>query len=267
MVTRQNPRSTPRVTLELDDVTVGYRRRRVIENFTTEPVHGGHVVGLLGPNASGKSTLIKAIAGVHRTTGGRLRATVEGRVHEGRDLRRVIGYVPQDLPDTAALTAFETVLVAARRACSVKITGTPAVELASRVMTELSIGDLARRYISELSGGQRQLTAVAQMMVSDPDVMLLDEPTSALDLHRQLFLLDVIRRRARETGAVALTAIHDINLAARFCDELLVMRGGRVIAQGAPRTVLTPGLLSEVYGVDAEILDHGGVPVVAPVAG
>ena len=256
-----------RVTLELENVTVGYRRRRVVEDFTAAPIHGGHVVGLLGPNASGKSTLIKAIAGVHRAGSGRIRATVDGRVREGRDLRHAVGYVPQDLPDTAALTAFETVLIAARRACSVREVGVSAVELASRAMTDLSIGDLAGRYISELSGGQRQLTAVAQMMVADPDVMLLDEPTSALDLHRQLFLLEVIRRRAAETGAVALTAIHDINLAARFCGELLVMKDGRVIAQGEPRTVLTPQLLAEVYGVDAEILDHGGVPVVAPVAG
>ncbi|WP_410170781.1 ABC transporter ATP-binding protein [Corynebacterium antarcticum] len=255
-----------RVVLELSGLTVGYGRRRVIEDFTATPVSGGHVVGLLGPNASGKSTLIKSIAGIHGTVGGTIRARVDGVTRDGRSLRRIVGYVPQDLPDTAALTAFETVLIAARRARSVRGIDIPAVELAGRAMTELSIGELAGRYISELSGGQRQLTAVAQMLVARPDVMLLDEPTSALDLHRQLFLLEMIRRLAAESGAVVLMAIHDINLAARFCGELLVMKDGRVVAQGEPRTVLTPELLAEVYGVDAEILDHGGVPVVAPVA-
>jgi ABC superfamily ATP binding cassette transporter, ABC protein len=107
--------------------------------------------------------------------------------------------------------------------------------------------------------------AVAQMMVVEPHVMLLDEPTSALDLHHQLFLLETIRNRAESTGAVALVAIHDINLAARFCSELMVMKRGGIVAQGSPKDVLDADLIHEVYKVHADILDHDGVPVVSAV--
>lgn len=248
-------------TLHIEDLNTGYGSRNILENFAPQPLRGGRVVGLLGPNASGKSTLIKTIAGVHLKLGGSvyLRAD-DGEMLQGKALRGVIGYVPQDLPGSASLTAFETVLVAARRVA----VGIKPTELAARTMVELGIGHIAESYIGELSGGQRQMVAVAQMLVGDPKVMLLDEPTSALDLHRQLYLLGLVRERTRRAGAVTMVAIHDINLAARFCDDLLVMRGGEIIAQGAPCDVLCKGLIKTVYDVAAEILDHNGTPVVSP---
>ena len=127
----------------------------------------------------------------------------------------------------------------------------------------MGLDEIAQRYLNELSGGQRQLVAVAQMLVGTPGLMLLDEPTSALDLHRQLFVLGRVRAKAREEGSLALVAIHDINLAARMCDQLVVLHGGSVRAHGTPGEVLTEELLREVYGVEADVLDHRGQPVVA----
>ncbi|MEX3504810.1 ABC transporter ATP-binding protein [Corynebacterium sp. LK2510] len=249
------------ISLELSQVATGYGRTRIVDNLTASPLRGGTVVGLLGPNASGKSTLIKTIAGVHPLIDGTIALTDGTKTFTGRELRDIIGYVPQDLPRTAALTAFETVAVSARRYFPPK----EALHRAAAILHELEIPHLAQKYLSDMSGGQRQLVAVAQMLVSDPSVMLLDEPTSALDLHWQLFVLAQLRQRVRANDSLAIVAIHDMNLAARFCDELIVLHKGVITAQGAPSEIMSSTLLQKVYQVETEILDHVGVPVVCAI--
>lgn len=245
--------------LSINNISVGYGKRSVISNFTATPLAGGTVTALLGPNAAGKSTLIKAIAGILRHTG-TINFHRESETLAGRALRRYIGYVPQDLPSSAALHAYETVLIAARRA-----TKNPEW-CAAETMTSLGIDDLAHRYLGELSGGQRQLVGVAQALVTSPSIVLLDEPTSALDLRRQLFLLDYVRTWVAETNAIGLIAIHDINLAARFADTVLVMKKGQPVAQGSPTEVLTPTIIREVYGVNVDVFSHNDMHMVAPIS-
>ncbi len=168
--------------------------------------------------------------------------------------------VPQDLTSTAALRAFEAVLISARReACEDPITRT------GEVLHSLGLDAIASRYLNELSGGQRQLVAVAQMLVGNPGLMLLDEPTSALDLHHQIFVLDEVRAKAQRDGSLGLVAIHDINLAARMCDQLVVLKKGHIRAQGRPADVLTGELVEGVYGVEADVVQHGGAPLIAPL--
>lgn len=250
--------------LELENVQVRYGKRTVIPGFSLPPLRAGELTALLGPNATGKSTLIKAIAGVNRHQGV-VRLMVDGQDVSGQALRRHVGYVPQDLPNTAALQAYETVLITARRAYRThRSDGTPE-ESAARVMDTLGIAPLAHRYLGELSGGQRQLVAVAQALVTEPDVLLLDEPTSALDLHRQLFLLDHVQKWVTERGAIGVVAIHDINLAARYADRLVVMRDGQLHTDGGPREVLTAELIDSVYGVHADVFEHRGCQMVAPL--
>ncbi|WP_018340876.1 ABC transporter ATP-binding protein [Corynebacterium caspium] len=244
--------------IDIKDLHVSYGSHKVLQGVDLENLHG--VVGLLGPNASGKSTMIKSIAGVHKASRGDIKAIVDGRVLKGKELHRTLGYVPQDLPTTASLTAFETVLISARRGCE----GDP-VQATAAVFNEMEIGHIAQRYLGELSGGQRQMVAAAQMFVNNPAVMLLDEPTSALDLHHQLFLLEVVRRRVAETGAVALIAIHDVNVAARYCDYLAVLRRGTVYAQGHPTEVVTSPMVFDVYDVNVEVVMHRGIPLINPV--
>lgn len=239
------------VSLELRNLSVGYGSRVVLEEISCEPLQGGKLVGLLGPNACGKSTLIKTIAGVHKRLGGEVLL---------QETQARPGYVPQGLPESVALSAFESVLIPARRTCEEPMQAT------GEVLATLGLGAIAGRHLSELSGGQRQMVAVAQMLVSHPEVMLLDEPTSALDLHRQLFVLQTVRDRARESGALGVVAIHDINLAARLCDELVVLHDRKLLAQGKPEDVLTPELLAQVYQVHTDIFSHRDLPVVIPTA-
>lgn len=253
------------VVLNVNDVVAGYGRRQVLQGASLSTLKPGTVTGLLGPNAAGKSTLMTTLAGIRKPMSGEIAVTRDDERITGSDLRNVVGYVPQDLPSGASLTAFESVLVSGRRAGRLRVRGTE-IEHTAAILRKVGIEHLADRYVGELSGGQRQLVAVAQMLVRDPEVMLLDEPTSALDLRHQVELLQLIRAEVSSRSCLALVAIHDLNLAARYCDEVVVLADGHVVAQGTPADVLTPELLARAYGIRARVLDDGGVPVVCPVA-
>ena len=245
-----------------EHLTVGYGRTTIIDDMTFGPLEEGKVVGLIGPNAAGKSTLVKTIAGIKKPSQGTCSIVVDGREVTGKSRTTAIGYVPQDMLTTASLTAFESIMVSAKRRGAVDA---DPVAATADIMERLNITHLADRMVSDMSGGQRQLVGVAQMLVRSPSVLLLDEPTSALDLRHQVYLLDIIRDEVAGTDRLALVAIHDLNLAARFCDELLVVKAGRVVALDTPAAVLNPELLNEVYGISARILDDDGVPVICPV--
>lgn len=168
--------------------------------------------------------------------------------------RRVhrLGYLPQPLPQAIPLVAYETVFSACRSARGDWSRG-DTEQAIEQVFETLGIRDLALRRLSEMSGGQRQMVGLAQVLVRQTPLMLLDEPTSALDLHWQLNVLNAVRNATRESGAIALVASHDLNLALRFCDQVLVLAPGGQAVMGPPAEVLTPALLARTYGVDARI--------------
>ncbi|WP_438802181.1 ABC transporter ATP-binding protein [Corynebacterium striatum] len=233
--------------LKVEQACVNFGKREVLKGVDLPEPGPGTIVGLIGPNAAGKSTLVKTIAGIQKLT--------SGTCDTGD---ATVGYVPQDLLTSASLTAFESVVISAKRGSA------NVLESAVQALEKLGIVHLAHRYVHQLSGGQCQLVAVAQMLAREPELMLLDEPTSALDLRHQVHLLDTLRKEVSR-GAVALVAIHDLNLAARYCDELVVLHGGRVHAHGTPAEVLNTELLGEVYGIRARVIDDEGVPMVCPV--
>lgn len=257
------------MSLSIKDLHVSYGRFEVLKGLDVKKLGPGTVTGLLGPNACGKSTLVKTIAGIKKSESGECRIISQGKVVPPNNLRHVIGYVPQDLLTSASLTAFESIVVSSRRTVVSRfsrVSQHDSLIKAAEVMERLGITGLASRYISELSGGQRQLVAVGQMLVREPEVLLLDEPTSALDLRHQVELLQLIRNEVDNHNSLALIAIHDLNLAARYCDTVVVMKNGITYAQGLPAEVLTPDMLETVYGIRARVIDDQGTPVVCPVA-
>ena len=176
----------------------------------------------------------------------------------------MIGYMPQGLPGDAALTALESVLTASRRGLTWH-TSRADIDLAWTALDELGVAELADRPLGQLSGGQRQLVALAQTLVREPELILLDEPTSALDLRRQVAVLSHVRRIChRDSGRLAVVALHDLNLAARFCDRLAVLGDGRILAEGPPAEVLRPDVIAEVYGLRVRIVPDGEHVMVAP---
>lgn len=250
------------MALNVNNLAVAYGRTEVLHDVSFGPLRDGSVVGLIGPNAAGKSTLVKTIAGIKRPTAGSCEITLDGASVAGKERVRAIGYVPQDMLTSASLTAFESVMVSAREKGRRDAEPT---EAAAQVMDRLGILYLADRFISDMSGGQRQLVSIAQMLVRDPRILLLDEPTSALDLKHQINVLNLIRGEVAGTGKLALVALHDLNLAARYCDELVVMKNGSVIGHDTPEAVLTSDVIEEVYGIRARVIEDEGVPVVCPV--
>lgn len=217
----------------------------MISGVTTPIIRPGTVTAVIGPNAAGKSSLFKRVAGL---------APGEGRVDlgSGRKHRNTICYMPQDTGSTAVLSVYESVILAAKQGSSLRVRREELARI-DDILDALRISDLAARNLGELSGGQRQLVAIAQTLVRDPEILLMDEPTSALDLHRQMEVLSFMREVARRQNIIVLIAIHDLNHALQYCDQALAIRNGRMVAFGKCADVIDRDLLREVYQVDGHV--------------
>lgn len=259
------------VTLSVRRVGAGYGARRppVLRDVTLPDLHGEKVVAVVGPNAAGKSTLFRRIAGLLDGEG---EVRVNGRPVRDWPARHACRpcYVPQDGAGggDAALAVFDAVLLALKQggsgAAGWRVSDEEA-DVVTAALATFGIEGLARRGLAELSGGQRQIVTLAQALVRDPRVLLLDEPTSALDLQRSVEVLTLLRDLARARGTCVLVAIHDLNQALRFADSVAVVAEGTVVACGGPPdAVLTATLLRDVYGVLARVERCSrGLPFVA----
>jgi len=236
------------VSLLIDNVAVAYGARQILHGVSLPPLAPGSLVALVGPNGAGKSTLLRALAGLERMRGGlRLDGEDVTRLSFAERSRR-LAYMPQQLPPGIALGVLESIVAALRVGGGDDLLGH-----AYDALRQLGIEALAERSLDSLSGGQRQLVALAQLLARNPQVLLLDEPTSALDLHYQLRVMGAVRERVMAHRLLAVAVLHDINLAASHADCLVVLREGRVVACGAPEAVLQAELLAEVYGVQARV--------------
>jgi iron complex transport system ATP-binding protein len=233
------------VTIRLQELGAGYGRKTIVSGVTTPVFSAGEIVAVIGPNAAGKSTLFKRIAGLLKGAG-----TVE--IGDPRQAGRTLSYMPQDTSANAVLTVYESILLARKQGSGWSVEDGDLGSI-DAVIAALGIEPIAFRDLGELSGGQRQLVAIAQALVREPEVLLMDEPTSALDLHRQVEVLTFMRKMARERGMIVLIALHDLNQALRFADQTMVIVDGRMTACGMSREVITVELLREVYRIDARI--------------
>ncbi|QDF98269.1 ABC transporter [Azoarcus sp. DD4] len=240
------------MSLVLQGLGVAYGGRPVVREVDIDALPAGCIVALLGANGAGKSSTLRALAGLNPMSG---RALLDGedlaRLTPAARARRV-AYMPQSLPQATSLTVYESVLSAVRTACP-QLAAAVVQQRIEDVLGDLGLRGLAMRTMESLSGGQRQMAGLAQLLVREPRLLLLDEPTSALDLRWQLCLMASLRRHVEQRQVLCLMAVHDLNLAARFCGEMLVMGQGRLIARGVPAEVLTPALLQQAYGIEARV--------------
>lgn len=237
--------------LEIRHLTVPYGKRRVIPDLSVSGLEQGAITALLGPNGSGKSTLLKALAGLNRAATGAVLLDGDDLTGASFETRaRKVVYLPQSLPAAVHLRVFESVLVAANASA---YGGRITVAGVQSLIDRLGIGHLALHYLDQLSGGQKQLVGLAQALVRQPRLLLLDEPLSALDLNYQFHVMDLLAHETRERGLITVIVLHDLNIALRHADAALMIRQGELVAQGAPRDVITPETLAAVYGVSARV--------------
>ena len=243
--------------LALSDVSIAYGRRTVIDALSLPPLAPGTLTALIGPNAAGKSTLLRGIAGLCPVRGRVLLGAQDLAQLAPAERSRRMTYMPQTLPPAIGLSVVETVISALRAsspvASAVADSRAAYVDPAFDALERLGIGALAMRSLAELSGGQRQLASLAQAIARRPQVLLLDEPTSALDLRYQVRVLSSVRQLVREHGLVGVVVLHDIGLAARFADSVAVLHDGRVAAFGTPEQAITSGMLARAWQVSARV--------------
>jgi len=232
------------VSLRLKGIGASYGSNRILSDITTPPFEAGEVIAVIGPNAAGKSTLFKRIAGLSSGPG-----TV---MLQGDASAQGICYMPQDTACSTALSVFEAVMLACKQGGSLRVSSSD-LEVVDETLSVLGINAISTRSVGDLSGGQRQLVGIAQALVRRPRILLMDEPTSALDLHRQVEVLSLVRRLAQERQMIIMIALHDLNQVLRFSDKVIVIEGGRLHACGRVEEIITPSLLRSVYQVEARI--------------
>lgn len=241
------------MSLSVDGLRAGYGKTEVLHDVAVRDVAGGSFVGLIGPNAAGKSTFFKTLAGLIKPMSGAISIGGEDVTELSRsDRARRVAYMPQAFGCNALLTVFESVLLALKQTTGWRVKADN-LDRVSDTLRALGLSHLANRGISDLSGGQAQMVAVAQTIVRAPEVILLDEPTSALDLHHQLSIMTSIRNEMDREKPVVMAALHDLNLAAKFCDRLVLIRNGAVLADGLPKDILALPEIGETYRVETDL--------------
>jgi iron complex transport system ATP-binding protein len=247
--------------LTIAGVSAGYRGRPVVHGLSVPPLRPGEILSLLGPNAAGKSTLLRALAGLLPARGTVRLGTLDLHALPLAERARFVGFMPQSPPQGVALTVLETVITALRVTPfdDAPEDAAAAAARALAVLERIGIAHLAMEGLDRLSGGQRQLASLAQALARGPRVLLLDEPTSALDLRYQLQVMKLVREVAAERGMIVVVVLHDLALAARWSDHVVVLSEGRVAACGTPAEAITPAMLAQVYGVTARVECPDGV--------
>jgi iron complex transport system ATP-binding protein len=250
------------VALRVEHLSFAYGSHSVFDgiDLTLAPM----VTAVIGPNAVGKTTLLRCIAGMLKPRG--------NIAFDGRDIRTlgrkaragIIGYLAQGSANSPALTVMEAVLLGRLQTLSWRV-GDDDLAIALAVLCDLGLSDLAERQLGELSGGQQQMVSIAQVLVQRPKVLIMDEPTINLDLQHQLETLAMIRQMTVRQNLVTVLALHDLDLAARYADQIVVLFQGHVYATGRPASVLTEDMLRTVYGVEATIRLEHGIPRITPL--
>jgi len=235
----------------------GPRERRVIDDVSLT-VPRGAIVGLLGPNGSGKTTMLRLLSGTLTPTRGRVTlddAPIGSLAR--RDLARRIAVVPQETHSAFDFTALEIVMMGRYpHLGAFELEGADDVATARDALAATGTSALESRMFATLSGGEKQRVVIASALAQASSVLLLDEPTASLDLGFQLDIAALLARLSRDRAVTMVVSTHDLNLAAALCTELVLLKGGRTIAAGPTRDVLTRENVRALYGVDADVVDH-----------
>jgi len=245
------------VVIKARDIVFAYKDNVILNNINIS-VKRGEVVSLVGPNGAGKTTLLKCIATIKRPKKGLI--SIDGKnpfLLSRKELARYISYLPQTPVFKFPVAVFDT-LLSGRRPYFSWIPSEDDIKKVEEVLNLMELSHIAYKNMDELSGGQRQKVLFARTLVQQTPYLVLDEPNTGLDLRHQLEILEYVVMLARQKKKGILMAIHDLNLAARFSDKIIMMHKGKIIAEGTPTHVLTEERIRSVYKVQAEIIRRNG---------
>jgi iron complex transport system ATP-binding protein len=255
--------------LTAENVTLAYDQRVIAEKLSVEIPDNSFTV-IVGPNACGKSTLLRALSRMLKPTQGRV--LLDGSVIQSmpaKQVARTLGLLPQSSIAPDGITVGD--LVGRGRYPHQGILrqwSTEDERVVQESMAQTGISELADRYVDELSGGQRQRVWIAMALAQQTPLLLLDEPTTYLDIQHQIDVLDLCAELHEEQGRTLVAVLHDLNHAARYATHLIALRGGEVIAEGAPKDIVTADLVERVFGLRCQVIDdpETGTPLVVPAA-
>jgi len=250
--------------LKIDNISFSYGTTEVLKDISIDFEEPG-IVGVIGPNGAGKSTLLRCINNILKPHNGKI--LIEDRDISEMDsveIARNLGYVPQEFPFSFLTTVFDTVLTGRRPYTSWRI-GQKDMKIAANIIKMLDLEDFALRNMSELSGGQQQRVMIARALAQQSGIMLLDEPTSKLDIRHQLEVMNIIKTLSMEKQMLSIIVMHDLNLASRYTDRIVMLKSGSIASSGDPETVLTKENIRDVYGVEATVVIEDDLPHVIPI--
>ena len=240
--------------LSINNITFYYDSIKALDDIIFE-VNEGEVLGVIGPNGSGKTTLLRCINLALRPKVGTVFIDRKNILElDRRDIAKNIGVVPQNSAMHFPFTVFDIVLMGRTPHLGRLDKETSMdIEIAKKAMKITNILHLADRLIDEVSGGEKQRVIIARALTQEPKILLLDEPTLHLDINHQLEILELIKKLARENKLIVVLVSHDLNLAGRYCDKLVLLNSGKIYSKGRPQEVLTRHNIKEVYKIDVEI--------------
>ncbi|CAM4271135.1 MULTISPECIES: iron-enterobactin ABC transporter ATP-binding protein [Lelliottia] len=251
-----------------EKLTLGYGKKIVVDNLTVS-IPDGHFTAIIGPNGCGKSTLLRTLSRLMTPQHGSVFLDGEQiQSYASKEVARRIGLLAQNATTPGDITVQE--LVARGRYPHQPVFTRwrkEDEEAVARAMQATGITDLARQSVDTLSGGQRQRAWIAMVLAQETAIMLLDEPTTWLDISHQIDLLELLSDLNRTQGYTLAAVLHDLNQACRYATHLIALRDGKIVAQGAPKEIVTPELIERIYGMRCMIIDDpvAGTPLVVPL--
>lgn len=249
------------VHIQAEDLGVSYGDTLVWEHIDLDMSEPG-LISILGPNGVGKSTFMYTINKILEPTSGRVLLDGTDVLELSyKDIAKKIAYVPQASGETFAMTVMDTVLMGRYPHSGYTVTKED-MEIAADCLQKMHMGEYALRMFNELSAGQHQRVMIARGLAQEPDLLMLDEPTSNLDIYHQIYTMRLLRDIAHQRGIVVLIICHDLNIASRFSDRIIMFSKGKVYADGSAQEVLTAETIQNVYNVKADIVPVDGRPYV-----
>ena len=252
--------------LEVENLDFAYDSEPILKNISLS-IEKGDFIGLIGPNGSGKSTLLKLMGGILNCPDNAIRINEHPiNAINKKKLARAITWVPQEHPLVFPYTIQEIVLMGRHPYLPpLSFEGEEDYTIARKAMETTQTLQFSDRYFNEISGGEKQRVMLASAITQEPEVMLLDEPTSALDLKYQVQILNILNQLNEEKNITLILAMHDLNLASRYCRRLILLNDGAIVCDGTPEEVLKKEIIENVYGVNVSLHNLDGDILVHPI--